>query len=87
MAKTNTCYDYELQQWVDDPARKLTQLRDEVALMKSSQGREFAAFINVDYDSYLVEAETALTAHLATMGDAATDDSASSARLGPWDLP
>lgn len=65
---THNCYDYELQEWVNDPARKLTQLRDEVALLKSFQGPDFAAFINVDYDSYLAEAEAALSAHLATMG-------------------
>ena len=60
-------YDYELQQWVNDPARKLSQLRDEVALLKSPEGRDFAAFINVDYTTYLMEAETALSAHLVAM--------------------
>ena len=64
MAKT---YDYDLQKWVDDPTLRLSQLTDEVELLKSPQGPEFAAFINVDYSTHLAEAEANLLAHLATM--------------------
>ena len=61
-------YDYDKQQWVDDDDLRLTQLRDEVALLKSPKGLEFAAFVGADYDIYLKEAEAALSRHLAKMG-------------------
>lgn len=55
-------YDYDSQQWVDDPALFLRQLQDEVALLQSPQGRDYAAFVGVDYDVYLGEALLALSA-------------------------
>ena len=44
--KTYFTYDYDAQQWVDDPKAYVRQLTDELALLESPDGEDYAAMIN-----------------------------------------
>ncbi len=48
MATPTWAYDYDHQAWVDDPELYLRQLNDELDLLESDKGADYAAFINAD---------------------------------------
>ena len=50
---TAPTYNYETQEWVDNNALREAQILDEIELLESDKGQDYANFIAVDLDDYV----------------------------------